>query len=138
MKRRSRNTLAELPLFAQCSRKELVRIARLGAQVDVRAGEIICREGNPGRDCYVIVEGRATASIDGRTVATLGRGAVLGEIALLDGGPRTATVVADTPIRLYVFDPSEFESMLAHVPSVARKVMATLSTRLRTVEAGAR
>ncbi len=92
------------------------------------------REGEPGQECYVIAEGTAGVSIEGRPVASLGVGEMFGEMSLLDMGPRVATVTAESPVRLCVLNPREFGTLL-EVPSVGRKIVRELAARLRACEA---
>jgi CRP-like cAMP-binding protein len=83
--------LRGVPLFSHCSNKELIELSSLTTTLRMPAGKVVVRQGEPGKEFIVIVEGKATVSIDDQAVATLGPGDFFGEIALLDGGPRTAT-----------------------------------------------
>ena len=138
MPRRSRNAKVELlskvALFAGCNGKELAKVASLVDEIDIAAGNVIAREGQPGREFFVIAEGRVTVAMpDGSTVA-LGPGSFFGEMALLDGGPRVATVTAASPVVLLVVDRRSFASLLRETPSVTEKMLAELARRLRAVE----
>jgi CRP/FNR family transcriptional regulator, cyclic AMP receptor protein len=126
--------LAGVPMFSLLSRRELSRLSALMTEIDVRPKEVLVREGEPGRECFIIGEGSAKAVIGRRTIATLGPGSVFGEMSLLDGGPRTATVTAQTPMRLYVLDPASFLTMLNRFPSVTRKILRVMAERLRAAE----
>jgi CRP/FNR family cyclic AMP-dependent transcriptional regulator len=126
--------LLNVPLFSQCSDRERARIASLLPEVRVPAGKVLCREGEPGRECFVVAEGKATATLRKRTLAEFGPGAFFGEMSLLDGGPRTATVVAQTPMTLYVLSPRELAGLIADFPSVTRKMLRVLAQRLRVTE----
>ncbi|HVL81664.1 MAG TPA: cyclic nucleotide-binding domain-containing protein, partial [Actinomycetota bacterium] len=105
--------------------------------VEVPAGTVLTREGSPGREAFVIAEGRASVTLDGRAMAELGPGAFFGEMALLDRGPRSATVEALTPMTLFVLDARSFSSLLAETPSVVRKMLQTVAVRLRAYESAA-
>jgi len=126
--------LRGVALFAGCSAAELGRIATLTTEHDVEAGQVLTKRGEPGLEFFVIVDGKATATRKGVELAVLGPGSFFGELALLDGGKRTATVVADTDMRLLVLSRQEFSSVFFLVPSVARKVIAELGQRLRQTD----
>ncbi len=133
-KNRKTQVLSEVLLFSGCNRKELDKISSLATEVDVPAGKVLAREGTPGREFYVILEGKASVSIEGRDVATLGPGDFFGEMALLDQGPRVATVIADSPMEVAVLDPREFSTLVEEHPGVARKILKVLAQRLRDSE----
>jgi CRP-like cAMP-binding protein len=96
---------------------------------------VLTVEGSPGKECLVIAEGRAQVTIGGQPVGVVGPGECVGEMALLDRGPRTATVTAQTSMGLYVLSSREFQDLLEVSPVVARKVGAILAQRLRALEA---
>src|SRR5580692_10186731 len=104
--------LTEIPLFSACSKQELQTVSGLTTALTIPAGKVVTSEGQFGREFVVILEGTATVSINGTRIATLGRGDFFGEIALLDGGPRTATVIADTDLEARVISYVEFAQML--------------------------
>jgi CRP-like cAMP-binding protein len=122
--------LKRAPLFANLSRKELVQLARLTDDAEVPDGKVLCREGDLGREFFVLVEGSVEVATKGRRVATLGAGDFVGEISLLEPTPRTATVTAKTPLRLFVLTPKDFRRMLDENPSVERKVLRALARRV--------
>ena len=122
--------LKRAPLFANLSRKELVQVARLTDDAEVPDGKVLCREGDLGREFFVLVEGSVEVATRGRRVATLGAGDFVGEISLLEPTPRTATVTAKTPLRLFVLTPKDFRRMLDENPSVERKVLRALARRV--------
>jgi CRP-like cAMP-binding protein len=138
MPRRSKSTKIELlrnvSLFAGCSAKELAHVAALVDEVDVPNGAALVKEGQPGGECFVVAEGKAKATVKGRKIAEYGPGAFFGELALLDHGPRSATVTAETAMHLLVLDPHSFAELISDVPSVARKLLRTLAERLRATE----
>ena len=138
-RRKSKNAKVKLlggvPLFSACSKRELSRIASLADEVDVPEGKVLTREGDQGREFFVVVEGQARVMVGDRgRVSALGPGASFGEMSLLDQGPRSATVEAETDMELLVLDARSFSSLLNEVPSVARKVLAAMAGRLRAAE----
>src|SRR6266542_464242 len=133
-KNRKTQVLAEVLLFSGCNRKEIDQIASLATEVDIPEGKVLAREGTPGREFYVILDGKAAVSIGGNEVAALGPGDFFGEMALLDQGPRVATVIATTPMEVAVLDPREFSTLIEEQPGVARKILKVLAQRLRASE----
>lgn len=126
--------LRGIPLFTACSKRDLSRIASLVDEIEVPRGKVLIRQGEPGRECFVIAAGKARAVVRGRRSVTLRPGAVFGEISLLDQGPRSATVTADTDMHLLVLGSREFYSLLDTVPGVAERIMRALAMRLRAAE----
>jgi CRP/FNR family transcriptional regulator, cyclic AMP receptor protein len=118
------------PLFAGLSRKELVQLARLADDVEVPAGRVLCKEGDRGREFFVVVEGTVDVAKKGKRLATLGAGDFVGEISLVEPMPRTATVTAKTPVRFFVLTPKDFRQMLDESPTVERKVLRALARRV--------
>jgi CRP-like cAMP-binding protein len=98
------------------------------------AGTVLCTEGRAGQECFVLVAGEVTVAIGGSEVATLGAGSVFGELAVLDGEPRTATATATTPVCVLVFTRREFADLLEDAPRVARRILATVGARLRQTD----
>ena len=131
------DVLAGIRLFSACSREELAKLAQLFDEVERPAGTVLVREGEPGSEFYVIVDGTATATIGGTFVATLGPGDFFGEMSLLDRSPRAATVTADSDLELLVADARSFASLVDAAPSVGMRMMRMMSERLRSVEATA-
>jgi CRP-like cAMP-binding protein len=123
--------LAAIPLFAGSRRRELERVAQLCTEVDVRAGRALCREGEPGHEFFVLEEGTVAVSVHGEQVATLGPGDFFGELALLDAGPRNATVTAQTDVRVLVVSRQEFAGLLEEDPIVAVRMLPAIGARLR-------
>lgn len=126
--------LRKVPLFSACTDRELGRIATLADEIRVDSGRVLTKEGAPGREFFVVAEGKATASLRKKKLATFGRGDCFGEMSLLDQGPRSATVVSDSTMTLFVFEPRGFASMLDMTPPVARKILKALAERLRKAE----
>jgi CRP/FNR family transcriptional regulator, cyclic AMP receptor protein len=122
--------LKAAPLFEGLSRKELVHLARVSEDLEVEPGTVLCKEGEIGHEFFVIVDGKVKITRKGRTVATRGGPDFVGEIALLEDIPRTATVTAQTPLRLFVLTRRDFRHLLDENPSVERKVLRALARRL--------
>jgi CRP/FNR family transcriptional regulator, cyclic AMP receptor protein len=126
--------LSGVQLFSACSKRDLARIAALTEEIDIPAGRVLIRRGDTGRQCFVIVDGTAKASLPGRKAARLGPGECFGELALLDRLPRSATVTAETDMHLLVLGSREFSTLLVDVPSVARRVLEAVAGRVRAAE----
>lgn len=126
--------LADVRLFSTCNKRELGRIASLADEVDAPKGKVIVRQGDSGRECFVITDGRARATIRGKGSTVLGPGSFFGEMSLLDQGPRSATVTAETDMHLLVLGSREFSSLVNEVPTVAVRMMRGLAERLREAE----
>src|SRR3954453_11722512 len=121
--------LASIDLFASCSKRDLQKIAKASNEITIAEGQKMVDQGELGREAFVILEGKAAVKRNGRKFATLGPGDTVGELSLLDKGPRTATVVAETPIKALVLTSREFTGLLDEVPGLAHKVMAALATK---------
>jgi CRP-like cAMP-binding protein len=130
-------SMRKLELFKGCDDKLLRRLSKLGTEVQAKARQVLAREGQPGREFYVIADGEAEVMSGDQVLATLRSGEFFGEMALVDGKPRSATVVACTPMTLYVFDPREFFSLVQDFPPVARRILAEMAERLRHANASA-
>jgi CRP/FNR family transcriptional regulator, cyclic AMP receptor protein len=126
--------LAGLPLFSACSARDLERLAGATDEVTVEAGKVLTTEGTVGREAFVIIDGVAEVRKGDRVETELGVGAHFGELALLDGGPRTATVVAQTEMTLLVLSKPAFNAVLDEIPTLAHKLLVSLARRLRTSE----
>jgi CRP-like cAMP-binding protein len=122
--------LGRIPLFARCSKRELAEVAGVADELRVPEGRTLTTEGKHDRDLVVIVEGAAEVRRGGRTIATLGGGDFLGEIALVTARPRTATVTTTAPSRLLVITERDFSDLMRRVPSITLKVLETVSARL--------
>ena len=129
--------LGRMWLFSACTKRDLQVIGRASDEVSVAAGKVLTEEGRPGHEFYLILEGEATVRRKARKVATLGAGQYFGELSLLDRGPRTASVVAETDMRLLVLGQREFNGILDEVPGLAHKVLRTMAERLRESDAKA-
>jgi len=126
--------MRDVPLFAGLLPSELDRIALVMNPADVPAGDVICTEGEVGRDFYLLADGEATVERAGETVAKLSKGDHFGELAVLDRGPRSATVRAMSDCRLFVLHDGSFAAVLNEVPALAQKLLTALARRLREAE----
>jgi CRP/FNR family transcriptional regulator, cyclic AMP receptor protein len=122
--------LKSVPLFSECSRKHLNEIAGIADEIDLRDGKELTKEGQPGREFFVLIEGTADVTKGSRRVNRIGPGDFFGEIALVRQTPRTATVAATSPIRALVITERSFRSLLEHQPEIQGKVMSALAARL--------
>jgi CRP/FNR family cyclic AMP-dependent transcriptional regulator len=122
--------IRQAPLFSRCSRKQLDEIAQLADEIDLREGKEMTREGGPGREFFVILEGTADVKKGGRTINTLKPGDFFGEIALVSRTPRTATVVATSPVRALVITDRSFRRVLDESPEIKSKVIEAMADRL--------
>ena len=123
--------LKSIWLFSSCSGSELRKIRSSLDELVVPKGKVLVEEGRIGQEFFIIVDGTAAVTRNGRKVATLGPGSHFGELALLDRLPRNATVVSETEMDLLVLGQREFNGLLETTPSIARKLMAAMATRLR-------
>jgi CRP-like cAMP-binding protein len=126
--------LAEVPLFSGASRKDLQAIARASDEIDVKAGRVLVEQGRLGHEFFLILDGKASVRRNNRKVAELGTGQYFGELSLLDKGPRDATVVADTDMKLLVLGQREFLGVLDDVPSLSYKLLRIMAHRLREAD----
>ena len=121
-------------MFSECSKRELSLLERACDEASAPAGSVICEEGRSGRELYLIVEGEAKVEKGGNEVARLGPGSHFGELSLLDQQPRSASVIALTPMKLIVLPAREFSSVLEEIPSMAIRLLETMSLRLREAD----
>ncbi|MEY3567493.1 MAG: hypothetical protein RLZ19_1507 [Actinomycetota bacterium] len=128
------DSLRRVALFSSCSTKDLEKIAKAGDEVTLSAGTVIVDQGQTGREAFVIISGSATVKRNGKKVATLGAGSVVGELSLLDHGPRTATVVADTECTMLVISQRQFLAVIDAIPAISHKLLATLAGRIRELD----
>jgi CRP/FNR family transcriptional regulator, cyclic AMP receptor protein len=124
--------LRTVPLFSGCSDRELAALGRFLREVNFPAGREILKKGQTGTGLHVIVEGETRVLLDDGSGRRLGPGAFFGEISLLDRGPRTATVVAETPVRTLSLSAWNFRAALKEHPSLAVKMLEELASRIRT------
>ncbi|MGI8710698.1 MAG: Crp/Fnr family transcriptional regulator [Acidimicrobiales bacterium] len=126
--------LAEIPMFSALSQRDLGRIAKASNEITVDAGRLLVDQGDAGREAFIIISGSATVKRNGRKVGTVGPGDAIGEMALLDHGPRTASVTADTEVTALVLTAREFGGVVEEVPSLAQKILAQLAGRVRELD----
>jgi CRP-like cAMP-binding protein len=126
--------LARVRLFRSCTPDELDRIASATTEVDVAPGEVLCQEGEAGHEFFVVVKGDARVAMSDREIATLGPGSFFGEMALIDGGPRIATITAVSPMRLLVLHRRDFRLLLSSRPVLVAEVVAVIGERMRSIQ----
>ena len=123
--------LKGVPLFADCSRADLEQIAQIADEIDLAEGKELTHVGESGREFFVLLEGEADVSRDGETINRLGPGDFFGEIALVEDTPRSATVIATTPVRVLVITDRSFKRLLEEQPEIQRKVLVALAERVK-------
>jgi len=126
--------LKNTPLFSNLNQKSLMRLARSGTEATAGAGQEVVRQGSRGQAAYVVLDGSLRVKRNNRRIADLGPGDVFGELSLLDGGVRTASVIASTDARVLEIHHRDFASLIEESPAVAKKMMATLASRLRDLD----
>lgn len=126
--------LARVPLFSQCSKEELRKLARRTNDIKVDAGDELIRERQGAYDFFVVFEGKAQVTRGGKKVAVLGPGDFFGELALLDRGLRDATVTAVTDMEVIVLPQWDFEEALKEAPQMTRKLLSGMAHRLRQLD----
>ena len=109
-------------------------MARASDEIDLPAGRTLCEQDSIGREAFIIVAGKADVSRNGKKVATLGPGDCVGELALLDHGPRTETVTAATDLSVLVIGAREFAGIVDEIPPIAHKLMRALAARVRELD----
>jgi CRP/FNR family transcriptional regulator, cyclic AMP receptor protein len=122
--------ISHVPLFSQCSKRELALVAGIADEIDLPEGKELTREGAPAREFFVLVDGTAEVLKNGRRINELKAGDFFGEIALVHHSPRTATVKAASPVRALVVTERNFKRLLDESPEIQRKVLAALAERL--------
>jgi CRP/FNR family cyclic AMP-dependent transcriptional regulator len=118
------------PLFSECSRKHLEEIAAIADEIDLREGKELTKEGRPGREFFVLIEGDADVKKGSRRINRMSAGDFFGEISLVTRRPRTATVVATSPVRALVITDRSFRTLLERQPEIQNTVMSALAARL--------
>jgi CRP-like cAMP-binding protein len=126
--------LAQVPLFSSCSTRDLGKIAKAADRINMVAGTTIITQGTAGKQAFVLLSGSATVKRNGKKIATVQAGAIVGELSLLDRGSRTATVVCDTDCELLVVDARHLFAVIDEVPAMAHKLLAALATRIRDLD----
>jgi len=126
--------LRNVPLFRRLSQSHLNVIARHTDAHQARQGAVLTKQGQHAQEAFVIVDGRARVEVGGKAIAELGAGDFIGELSLIDGKPRTATVIAQTPMTLLVVRRRDFRSLRDTVPGLQEKLLVTLCERLRQAD----
>lgn len=126
--------LRQVPMFAGCTKRELQAILKAGDEITMTAGTLIVDQGQMGREAFVLLEGNVTVRRSGRKVTGLGPGAIVGELSLLDHGPRTASVICDTDCTLFVLDQRHFQHVIEQNPQIALKLLGTLASDIRNLD----
>ena len=126
--------LAKVPLFSALSARELQKIAKASDEIRVPAGRVLVEQDRTGREAFVIIDGTAVVKRNGRKVATFGPGDTFGELALLDRGPRTATVQAESDMNVLVLGQREFSGIIDEVPGLAHKLLSSLASMVRELD----
>jgi CRP-like cAMP-binding protein len=124
------DAMAGVPLFSRCSRADIARIAKVADEIDLRAGKVLAKEGEPGREFFVLLEGAVDVRRDTRLLPPLGPGDFFGELSLVTDLPRTATVTAVTPVRALVVTGRSFRDLMKKYPDVQRKILEAAADRL--------
>jgi CRP-like cAMP-binding protein len=122
--------IARVPLFAGLSKSELGQVASIADEIDLPADRVLIREGERGREFFVLLEGEAEVARKGKRLATRGAGEFFGEIALVSNLPRTATVKTRKPVRALVIRDVDFRALLRRTPAIAVKVLQAVGDRL--------
>jgi CRP-like cAMP-binding protein len=128
--------LARVPLFASCTRADLKVLDANATFRSVGVGCELVREGENGDELFIVIDGTARVNRGGQVVDQLGPGDFFGELALLDPGPRNATVTATSELDLLVIERTQFDTVLAKAPALTRSLLAGMARRLREHEGG--
>jgi CRP-like cAMP-binding protein len=128
------DSLAQVPLFSACSKRDLGIVARHTEVLEVAPGTAVTEEGALGDAFFVVLDGEASVRRRGRVVSRLGTGAWFGELAVLDPGPRNATIVAETTLTVGVIGARVFRAMVRDVPALTEKLLRGMARRLREAD----
>jgi CRP-like cAMP-binding protein len=129
-KNEKRDLIGKAPLFTGLSKTELAKVASIADEIDLPQGKVLMRQGERGREFFVLLEGEAEVRRNNRKLATRHAGEFFGEIALVSDRPRVATVTATTPLRALVIRDTEFRSLISRTPQIALKVLEAFADRL--------
>jgi CRP/FNR family cyclic AMP-dependent transcriptional regulator len=119
-----------VPLFGELGKAQLAQVASIADEVDLPEGRVLTREGERGREFFVLIDGQVEVRRNGRKVGTMGPGEFVGELALISDRPRTATVTATKPLRVLVVKDTDFRSVLLRTPNIALKVLEAAARRM--------
>lgn len=122
--------IKRVPLFSAASKQELAKIASIADEIDLPEGKTLIREGDAGREFFVLVDGSADVERSGKKVASLGAGDFFGEISLIAKTPRNATITTTSPVRALVITDRAFRQLLDSSPDIAIGVLTALAERL--------
>ncbi|MCA1839892.1 MAG: Crp/Fnr family transcriptional regulator [Actinomycetota bacterium] len=125
---------AKVPMFQALPKKDLAAVGKMAERVDVPGGTVLIKEGATGKEFFVVEKGTAVVKRGTKKLASLGAGGFFGELALLDGAPRDATVIAETDMTLVVLGQREFYGLLEQIPGLALKIMKGMAQRLRQAD----
>jgi CRP-like cAMP-binding protein len=125
--------LKSVPWFHACTPEQLAEVARLAEALSVHAGEVLTKEGRIGRELFIILQGTATVTRNGRVINILNDGDYFGELAAIDPAPRSATVTATTDLEVLIIGPREFEAM-TEIPGFRNALLTGMSQRLRAAD----
>lgn len=126
--------LASVSLFSACSKKELQAVAKRTDEVTIPSGRALCEQGTVGREAYVLVSGTAEVRRNKKKVADIGPGTCVGELALLDHKPRTASVIATSDLTVLVIGVREFAAIVDEVPPIMHKLMKSMAAKIRELD----
>lgn len=129
--------LKRVPLLSGLGKRDIEEVGRLAEEIDLPGGHVLMREGASGNEFFVIVDGTVRIERGGATIRSLGPGDFLGEIALVDDGPRTATATTESPAKLLVVGHREFHSLMDQFPTIQTCVLQALAQRVRHLDADA-
>ena len=129
--------LRTIPIFSRLGKKEIERLGQLADEIDLPAGRVLMRQGDHGTELFVVVSGKLAVERDGKPLGERGPGAVVGEIALIAQMPRTATVTALEPTRVFVVGSREFRALMDEMPSVRTAVLEVLASRISGLDPNA-
>jgi len=126
--------LHRIPLFSGLDKRQLLRLGQLTDEVDVADGRVLMREGQQGDELFIVIQGTLRVEREGQVIARRGPGEFVGEIALVDEGPRVATVVSDGPARLLVVGHHAFHTLMEEFPPIQLVVLRELARRVRHLD----
>jgi CRP/FNR family cyclic AMP-dependent transcriptional regulator len=127
--------LGQVPLFSSCTKDQLRTIALQGTKLQMAEGRVLTRQGGLQEEFFLVLAGNAICLVDDEEVARFGPGDFFGEMTLLDRGPRTATIIATSPIDVLVLDRREFRTVVENAPGLAWKLLTGMAARLRAAQA---
>jgi CRP/FNR family transcriptional regulator, cyclic AMP receptor protein len=122
--------LASVPLFSKCTKRQLQEIGKVATELDLPAGRVLARQGEVGFEIFILLDGTASVTRDGQRVATLTAGDIVGELAVISGHPRNATVVAETELRILDLNHAGLDQLLDDIPGLAKHLLYEVSARL--------